>query len=148
MMAKRYAMLSAALAMGLLALSCRLSPRSAASRSDAAVDGGASTGGDRGAALEINRVARDDVVATSAPGASVTPASVAPAVIRLPRGERGIGFDDLAFAHGLRQVLVPSGGTGRVNLIDPDSFAVTSLEAGPISTYAGGHDNGVTSADS
>ena len=108
MMPRRYAMPSTALATGLLALSCRLSPRSAASRSDAALErGGASTGGERGPALDNNRVANDDVAATSAQAASVAPASVAPALIRLPKGERGIGFDDLAFAPGLRKVLVP-----------------------------------------
>jgi hypothetical protein len=69
-------------------------------------------------------------------------------VIRLSAAEGGIGFDDLGFSAPLRKVLVPAGGSGRVDLIDPDSFAVTSTLQGAATAYAGGHDDGITSADS
>ena len=86
------------------------------------------------------------------PGAvAVAPAAV-PAVplraIRLSASGGGIGFDDLAFSRQLRKVLVPAGGSGRIDLVDPDSFEVTSMVRGASTAYAGGHDDGITSADS
>jgi DNA-binding beta-propeller fold protein YncE len=65
-----------------------------------------------------------------------------------PGGSQGIGFDDLAFAPGLRRVIVPGGGTGKLALIDPDSQKIEiiggfSERAG----YSGGHGEGITSAD-
>lgn len=68
--------------------------------------------------------------------------------IRLPSGEGGIGFDDLGFSAQLRRVLVPAGGTGRIDLVDPDSLAIKSAIGGTATPYAGGHDDGITSADS
>jgi DNA-binding beta-propeller fold protein YncE len=71
-----------------------------------------------------------------------------PRAVRLGVSEGGIGFDDLGFSRGLRKVLVPAGGSGRVVLVDPDSLAVTSTIRGPSTPYAGGHGDGITSADS
>ncbi|HYP99565.1 MAG TPA: hypothetical protein VER96_12915 [Polyangiaceae bacterium] len=68
--------------------------------------------------------------------------------VELPDGSPGIGFDDLRYSSTLHRVLVPSGRSGRLNLIDPDTLAVTSI-TGFSSTpdYSGGHDDGATSVD-
>jgi DNA-binding beta-propeller fold protein YncE len=66
----------------------------------------------------------------------------------LPGGEGAIGFDDFAFPAGLRQVLIPAGRTGRLDLIDPQSRKVKEIggfQAAAIT--AGGHGEGTTSAD-
>lgn len=66
----------------------------------------------------------------------------------LPDGSPGIGFDDLRYSERLHRVLVPGGRSGHLDLIDPDSNAVTSI--GGFSTtpsYGGGHDDGITSVD-
>jgi len=63
-------------------------------------------------------------------------------------GNGGIGFDDLAFPPGLRQVVVPAGRTGKIVLIDPQSRKVreiTGFKATPPGN--GAHDAGPTSAD-
>jgi hypothetical protein len=81
---------------------------------------------------------------------SVAPAgsvSSGPRSIRLvPSG--GIGFDDLVFSPELHTVLAPAGATGCVGLFDSASLAQHPLcglsEPGD---YAGGHGEGVTSAD-
>lgn len=74
----------------------------------------------------------------------------APAVtpLPLPGGAEGIGFDDLVFSAELHRVLVPAGRTGLVDLVDPGSHRVDSVEG--FSRMAGrtrGHGDGVTSAD-
>jgi sugar lactone lactonase YvrE len=76
-------------------------------------------------------------------------AHAAPASVQLPGGERGIGFDDLRFDAGLRQVLAPAGGTGNLDLVDPKTGAITPI-AGFSRTAGGGdgHGHGVTSVDS
>ena len=79
----------------------------------------------------------------AAPGAP----AAAPRVVHLSAGD-GIGFDDLGFSAPLRKILVPAGGTGRIDLIDPDSLAVTPLVLGAARAYHGGHDAGITSVDS
>jgi hypothetical protein len=66
----------------------------------------------------------------------------------LSSSDDGIGFDDLGFSAGLRKVLVPAGGSGRVDLIDPESFTVTSTVRAASTPYAGGHGDGITSVDS
>jgi len=89
--------------------------------------------------------------AAAAPGSNTVapaPAGAPPRAIRLSPAEGGIGFDDLGFSRQLRKVLVPAGGSGRIDLVDPDSFAVTSTVRGASTTYAGGHGDGITSADS
>ena len=68
--------------------------------------------------------------------------------IRLAAGDRALGFDDLGFSPQLRKVLVPAGGSGRIDLVDPDSLKATSIVAGRSTTYRGGHGDGITSADS
>lgn len=83
-----------------------------------------------------------------APGAEPALAGVPVRAIHLSSGDRGIGFDDLGFSAQLGQVLVPGGGSGRIDLVDPDSLAVTSAVRGAATPYAGGHDDGITSADS
>ena len=82
---------------------------------------------------------------------AVTPVAVSAAplqAIRLSPGDGAIGFDDLGFSPQLRKVLVPAGGAGRIDLVDPDSFKVTSTAGGSPTAYRGGHGDGITSADS
>ena len=47
--------------------------------------------------------------------------------VAIPGGEGGIGFDDLVFSPELHKVLVPAGHTGKLYLIDPTTFAMTSI---------------------
>ncbi len=77
-----------------------------------------------------------------------SPAHLATDRAELPEGSPGIGFDDLRYSSALYRVLVPSGRSGRVNLIEPDTLAVTSI-AGFSSRpdYSGGHDDGPTSVE-
>ncbi len=68
--------------------------------------------------------------------------------VKLPDTPPGIGFDDLRYSASLHRVLVPSGRSGRLNLIDPDTLAVTSITGFSAKTdYGGGHDDGPTSVD-
>ncbi len=68
--------------------------------------------------------------------------------VDLPGGGNGIGFDDLRYSPTLRRVLVPAAGTGRLDLVDPDSLAVTSVAGfSTTSDYSGGHGDGATSVD-
>ena len=72
----------------------------------------------------------------------------APAAVALPDGAPGIGFDDLRYSATLGKVLAPSGRSGRVNLVDPATLAVTSVPGfSSLSEYGGGHDDGPTSVD-
>lgn len=65
-----------------------------------------------------------------------------------PESRPGIGFDDLGYSVSLRKVLVPAGRSGKLDLVDPGSLAVTTIH-GFQSTpaYNKGHDDGPTSAD-
>src|SRR4051812_35497340 len=68
--------------------------------------------------------------------------------VAMPGGERGIGFDDLGYSAALGKVLVPSGATGKVNLVDPRSGAVESISGFSAGAGSGqGHGEGTTSAD-
>jgi DNA-binding beta-propeller fold protein YncE len=68
--------------------------------------------------------------------------------VALPSGEAGIGFDDLRYSSTLHRVLVPGGRTGTLDLVDPDTLAVTSISGfGTVADYSGGHDDGPTSVD-
>lgn len=69
--------------------------------------------------------------------------------VPLPGGASGIGFDDLLFAPGLRQIIAPGGATGTLDLIDPSSLVVTAIGGFSSSQgqYKGGHGEGMTSAD-
>jgi hypothetical protein len=75
----------------------------------------------------------------------------APAVtpVALPDGVPGIGFDDLRYAPVLKMVLAPGGRSGNLDLVDPDTLAVTAVGGFSVSTTftAGSHVSGVTSAD-
>ena len=74
-------------------------------------------------------------------------AAQGPRSIRLvPDG--GIGFDDLLYSSELHGVLAPGGATGCVALLDSTSLANTPLcGLSAAGEYAGGHGEGVTSAD-
>lgn len=66
----------------------------------------------------------------------------------LPDAAPGIGFDDLGYDPALQRVLVPAGRSGRLDLVDPSTLAVTPVAGFRSSNhYAGGHDFGVTSVD-
>jgi len=82
-------------------------------------------------------------------GAAATAPMPPPTALQLPDGERGIGFDDLRFSSALNRLLVPSGRTGRLNLVDPQTRGIESVEGFSSSDrFEGGHGAGTTSADS
>ena len=66
----------------------------------------------------------------------------------LPDGAGGIGFDDLRYDAALGQVLVPAGRTGKLDLVEPSTQAVTPIAGFSAQPhFGGGHDDGPTSAD-
>ncbi len=66
----------------------------------------------------------------------------------LPGGAGGIGFDDLRFSPELHRVLAPAGRTGKLDLIDPSSQAIESIDGfSSDATFGGGHGEGTTSVD-
>ena len=68
--------------------------------------------------------------------------------VSIPGGEGGIGCDDLVYSSELHKVLVPAGHTGKVYLIDPTSFEMTSISGFSSSAqFQKGHDIGISSAD-
>ena len=80
--------------------------------------------------------------------AKTSPESPTPTPVAIPDGAGGIGFDDLGFARGLKRVLVPAGRTGSLDLLDPQTQAVTAIPGFSRSTGGkGGHGAGTTSAD-
>jgi hypothetical protein len=82
------------------------------------------------------------------PSANASPSKLAAIAVPLPDGQGGIGFDDLVFDAGLGKVIAPAGRTGRVDLVDPATLAVTAIDG--FSTqkqFDGGHGVGTTSAD-
>jgi DNA-binding beta-propeller fold protein YncE len=84
--------------------------------------------------------------AVAAPLAALAASSLTP--LFLPHGHGGIGFDDLTFSPALHRVLVPSGRTGLLNLLDPQTFAIESVSGFSTQTaFGGGHGAGTTSAD-
>ena len=67
--------------------------------------------------------------------------------IAVPDGAKGIGYDDLQYAPGLKRILVPAGRTGRLVLIDPATKAVVSIAGfSSAASFGGGHGQGTTSA--
>jgi hypothetical protein len=90
-----------------------------------------------------------------APAAPVAPVEKPPAPVTLtaeplplPGGEGGIGLDDLAFASGLGQVVVPAGRTGRIDLFEPESHKLREIAGFSKETPEGAqHGGGTTSAD-
>jgi DNA-binding beta-propeller fold protein YncE len=68
--------------------------------------------------------------------------------VPIPGGQGGIGFDDLTWSPKLHRLIVPSGRTGNLDLIDPSTRAVTAIAGfSQQSTFFGGHGKGTTSAD-
>jgi DNA-binding beta-propeller fold protein YncE len=68
--------------------------------------------------------------------------------VALPESSPGIGFDDLRYSASLHRLLVPGGRSGRLNLVNPDTPAVTSIPGfSTLGSYEGGHDDGPTSAE-
>jgi DNA-binding beta-propeller fold protein YncE len=67
--------------------------------------------------------------------------------LSLPGGGGGIGLDDLNFSPKLNRVLVPSGRTGLLNLVDTKTRAIESISGFSSEPSAGGHGGGTTSAD-
>jgi DNA-binding beta-propeller fold protein YncE len=66
--------------------------------------------------------------------------------VALPEGSAGIGFDDIQYSSAMKKVLVPSGRTGILNLVDPQTLAVTSIGGfSSVKDYTGGHGEGITS---
>jgi hypothetical protein len=67
----------------------------------------------------------------------------------LPNGAPGIGFDDLRYAPHLKRVLAPGGRSGNLDLVDPDTQAVTPIGGFSMSSSfaVGSHMSGTTSAD-
>ncbi len=75
-------------------------------------------------------------------------ASAAPASLPLPGGEGGIGLDDLQFSRELGRVVVPAGRTGRLDLVDPRTRSIESVQGfGRTESSTRGHEDGTTSAD-
>ncbi len=79
--------------------------------------------------------------------AALSAASPAPAEVLLPGGGSGVGFDDLRWVPSLHRLLVPAGGTGRLDLVDPDGGAVDSIPGLSVAPPGKGHGAGTTSAD-
>jgi hypothetical protein len=69
--------------------------------------------------------------------------------VPLPNGAPGIGFDDLRYAPLLKKVLAPAGRSGNLDLVDPDTLAVTPIGGFTSSSsfMIGSHSSGCTSAD-
>jgi DNA-binding beta-propeller fold protein YncE len=67
--------------------------------------------------------------------------------IQLPDGEAGIGLDDLQFAPAAHRLLVPAGRTGKLDVIDPATSGIVSVEGFSRSPPGKGHGAGTTSAD-
>jgi DNA-binding beta-propeller fold protein YncE len=77
-----------------------------------------------------------------------TPPTLTAEPFALPGGEGGIGLDDLTFAPVLRQVLVPAGRTGRLDVIDPETRKLREIKGFQASDpAAAGHGAGSTSVD-
>jgi DNA-binding beta-propeller fold protein YncE len=83
--------------------------------------------------------------------ASADPTTISkPTKLDLPGGTGGIGFDDLRFSPDLHRVLAPAGRTGKLDLIDPKTQAIESVDgfSQPGDTkFGGGHGEGTTSVD-
>ncbi len=68
--------------------------------------------------------------------------------LTIPGCKDGVGLDDVNFSKSLHKVLLPAGRTGKLYMIDPSSFAMTSVEGFSSSTEnIKGQKVGVSSAD-
>jgi hypothetical protein len=78
--------------------------------------------------------------------AQVSSEQIQPKTVVMPEGSAGIGFDDIQYSSAMKKVLLPSGRTGMLNLVDPETLAVESI-SGFSSTvnFKGGHGEGITS---
>ena len=129
----------------LLALTAPLACSSGSSGSPTGADSGVSKGAG-------GSTAADASTSVSTGGAGVTPPDGgAPKSdrIAIPGGSTGIGFDDLMYSAKLHRVLAPSGWTGNVNLINPDTLEVTTISgfSSDPSWKSGDDTRGVGSAD-
>ncbi|HEY4183293.1 MAG TPA: hypothetical protein VGM90_41000 [Kofleriaceae bacterium] len=71
-----------------------------------------------------------------------------PTTLPLPDGKSGIGFDDLRYSTDLQRVLAPGGRTGKLDLIDPKTGAIESIDGfSADAKFGGGHGEGTTSVD-
>jgi hypothetical protein len=79
---------------------------------------------------------------SSGAGPVVTP-------VDLPNNKPGIGFDDMRYSPELKKMMIPAGRTGQIDLIDPQTLDITSIDGFTASmTFTlGKHRNGSTSAD-
>lgn len=69
------------------------------------------------------------------------------AIIKIPGGARGIGFDDIGFAAALDRVTIPAGASGNLVLLDPASDALTVIPGvSTVSAPGESHREGTTSA--
>src|SRR6185437_7530769 len=86
------------------------------------------------------------VMLATAARARGTPNIPQPESVAIPDGERGIGYDDLQYAPGLKRILVPAGRTGHLVLLDPATRAIVSI-AGfrSAASFSGGHGRGTYS---
>jgi len=68
--------------------------------------------------------------------------------VAIPDCKDGVGLDDVNFSKNLHKVLLPAGRTGKLYMIDPSSFVMTSVEG-----FSSSHENkkgqkvGISSAD-
>ncbi|MGH8401946.1 MAG: hypothetical protein ACRESO_00870 [Gammaproteobacteria bacterium] len=68
------------------------------------------------------------------------------AVIHIPGGEHGIGFDDIGYFPQLGKISIPAGQTGKLVLIDPATGAITNtFEVTGPETAVHGRDAGTSS---
>ena len=90
------------------------------------------------------------LVVVIASGCSVTlnPTDLRAAAVPIPGGAGGIGFDDMFYDSGLGKLVDPAGGTGNLDLIDPDTLKVTTIPGFSVDTEATGHSAGSTSVAS
>jgi len=80
--------------------------------------------------------------------AQTSETSLQSTAVAIPGGEGGIGFDDLVYSSELHKVLVPAGHTGKLYLIDPTTFEMTSIGGFSSSAeFQKGQKQGISSAD-
>jgi hypothetical protein len=73
------------------------------------------------------------------------PLAQAETALQIDQGS--VGFDEIAWAPGIRRVIVPSGGAGKVHLLDPATRTTEIVSGfGQSNELRGGHTQGPTSA--
>ena len=76
-------------------------------------------------------------------------ASLSSTAVSIPDGQAGIGLDDINFSKDIHKILVPAGHTGKLYLIDPSNFAMTTIQGFTSSPEKiKGQEVGISSADS